>query len=429
MRQRTPRDADEPEQTQAQAQTHTREKDVEGKSKKDTPSMKSKAPSSDKGGAAPGIMNAPELTLLAVPNVLGGLVLAFVVYKASMEAGPMRSALWLCAFVSFVIFTYFNIGQATTGKMVDGRSATWSAVPECKVAFLGLGTMGYKMAGNLQAHSRLKVAVWNRNANVADKHAKEHQSEMHANVKDAVKDCKYVFCCLPTTQIVREVLKDVTEETTVIDCTSGEPDASRELAEELSKRGIRYIDAPVSGGPKGALAATLTIMVGCQDEDTFDEIEALLEVIGQKVIHVGPVGSGHAVKAINNSMNASALLLSAEGLLALSQVGVKPDVALDVINASSGRNLSTQERIPKFVLTGDFNFGFSLKLMSKDNNIASTLMKGPLSDGYATRTAKLLQEACEELEEGADFTACVKLLESRVGVQLRSEQRREEDEE
>ena len=150
----------------------------------------------------------------------------------------------------------------------------------------------------------------------------------------------------------------------ILDTTSGVPSMTREIAEDLSSRGIVYIDCPVSGGPAGAEAGTLTAMLGSDDEAVAKEIVMPLvaQCFSKKTVFCGPSGSGMAVKSINNVMNTAHVCIAAEGLLALRNYGVEPDVALDVINSSSGRSLATQERVPEEALTGRFGFGFKVDL-------------------------------------------------------------------
>ncbi|CAE8641168.1 unnamed protein product, partial [Polarella glacialis] len=152
----------------------------------------------------------------------------------------------------------------------------------------------------------------------------------------------------------------------IVSCTSGEPAVTRRLAQSLKERyGIDFLDAPVSGGPKGAAAGTISCMVGADDEAAAQRALPVLRSFTGKIVRCGPAGSGHAVKAVNNAMNVTHLLLGVEGLLALQRFGVDPAVALEAINSSSGRSLQTEQRIPQEVLTGRFDYGFKLPLMAK----------------------------------------------------------------
>ena len=156
---------------------------------------------------------------------------------------------------------------------------------------------------------------------------------------------------------------------------SSEPLRTRELAQRAAARGVELIDAPVSGGVRGALAGSLTIMVG-GDPAPVARCRPLLETLGRAVLHVGPVGAGHALKALNNLLSATHLLASCEALAIGRRFGLDPQVMLDAINVSTGRCASTERKLPDFVLTGSYDSGFALALMVKDVGIAVALGEG-----------------------------------------------------
>lgn len=227
-----------------------------------------------------------------------------------------------------------------------------------------------------------------------------------------------IFTCLPTSQEVREVvslyLKGVpprvaTSTSSVssywIDCTSGEPTSTREFAQNLKEAGVPFLDVGVSGGPKNAAAGALTAMVG-GDAQTIHIIWPVLSSFASKIVHIGEVGSGHAVKSICNSLLATNLWAAAEGLVTLTKFGVDPVKALDAINNSSGRSWVTLGRIPDHVLTRTFNYGFSLGLLQKDinttlNMAATHAVPTPLLQStrtYYSRASSLLSPNVDHLE-------------------------------
>src|SRR5581483_8295162 len=175
----------------------------------------------------------------------------------------------------------------------------------------------------------------------------------------------------------------------VVDMSSSEPMRTRALAEEASRRGVELVDAPVSGGVRGAEAGTLSIMVGGSSAQ-LERCRPLLERMGSKVAHVGAVGSGHALKALNNLLSATTLLISSEALVAARRFGLDPHVFLDVVNGSTGRSLSTELKLPSFVLSETYDSGFALQLMVKDLRIALGLAR-------ATDAPFALAEASAEL--------------------------------
>eukprot|EP00943_MAST-04B_sp_MAST-4B-sp1_P001533 g1533.t1 len=294
-------------------------------------------------------------------------------------------------------------------------------------AFVGLGAMGYGMAKHLAKITSERVLVWNRTSAVADRFVAENANSKFQVVSDLgeLSRAEVVCMCLPTTNIVEHVCEKLMHVlkpgTIVIDSTSGEPTKSIEVAKKLEERvSCHYIDAPVSGGPHGAAAGTLTVMVGGNDPDTIEQsLNFIRNTFGKKVVSVGPVGSAHAVKSINNCLNSSHLLIASEGLCALKAMGVCPDVALSVINSSSGRSLQTEARLPEKVLTRSFDYGFRLGLMKKDVGIANGLLDSYFPDATLMReTKRLLEAACDRLGTDADYTECVKELEARSNALL-----------
>src|SRR5262249_1899671 len=156
-------------------------------------------------------------------------------------------------------------------------------------------------------------------------------------------------------------------------CTSGDPATSRRIAATLAEKEVGFLDAPVSGGVKGAESGTLTVMIG-GDAATLEKVRPVLEGFGKKLVHCGDVGAGDAVKAVNQALLAIHILSAGEGLVALSRLGVKPEVALDVINSSSGRSNSSMNLFPERVLGRKFPRTFRLALMDKDIDIAAVMM-------------------------------------------------------
>ncbi len=151
--------------------------------------------------------------------------------------------------------------------------------------------------------------------------------------------------------------------------SSSDPARTRVLAELVAAAGVTLIDAPVSGGVAGARAGTLTVMVGGPPA-AFERFKPMLAAIGKRVVHAGDVGAGHAVKALNNLMSAAHLLASSEALIAGRRFGLDPAVMLEIINGSSGRSWSTENKWPNYVLTEKYDAGFPVRLMVKDIKLA-----------------------------------------------------------
>lgn len=291
-----------------------------------------------------------------------------------------------------------------------------------RVAFIGLGAIGAPMAAHL-THSPFELVVWNRTREKAEAFARDHRANVAATPADAARGAEFVITCLSTSADVGQVLNGadgilstLRKGATLIDCTSGDPAASREFAATLKTRGVHFMDAPVSGGVAGATAGTLTVMCGA-DEAVLERARPVLEAFGKKIVLCGPVGSGHAVKAVSNALLAVHVWSTAEALAALSKLGISAAVALDVINASAGRSNASQNLFPERVLTRAFPRTFRLALLDKDIGIATKLAAESgtpmLLIGLA---ATLIHEARAELGEEADHVEAAKVVESRADV-------------
>ena len=195
-----------------------------------------------------------------------------------------------------------------------------------KVAFLGLGDIGAPMASHL-ARDPFDLVVWNRTASKAEDFVREHKARVARTPAEAVRDAQVVITCLPSSVEVEAVLhgengmlESLRGGAVLIDCTSGDPPTSRSIAAELGGRGVEFIDAPVSGGTTAAKAGTLTVMWG-GEESVFERVRLVMEAFGKKIVHAGPVGSGDALKAVNNALLAVHILSAAEGLAGARQGG------------------------------------------------------------------------------------------------------------
>jgi 3-hydroxyisobutyrate dehydrogenase len=295
-----------------------------------------------------------------------------------------------------------------------------------KIAFLGLGDIGTLMAAHL-TRDPFDLVVWNRTAAKAEAFVRDHKARVAPTPAAAVKDAEVVVTCLPSSVEVEAVLHgekgmlDSFRKGAVhVDCTSGDPPTSRSIAAELRRRGVDFIDAPVSGGTVAAKSATLTIMWGGESA-VFERVRPVIEAFGEKIVHAGPVGSGDALKAVNNALLAVHILSTAEGLAVLVKAGVDPKVALEVINASSGRSNSSENLIPQRVLTRAFPRTFRLALLEKDIGIAAVLAEDlKAQTPLISLAAQRFHEAREKLGEEADHVEAVKMIEEENGVEIRS---------
>lgn len=292
-----------------------------------------------------------------------------------------------------------------------------------KVAFLGLGAIGAPMARHLAPHYEL--SVWNRTAARAESFARENKATAVSTPAEAVRGASITITCLPTSKEVEALLDGpdgmfgaFESGSTLVDCTSGDPTTSRRIAARLADRGIGFVDAPVSGGVSGAVKGILTIMCG-GDEANMARARPVLEAFGEKIVLCGPVGAGHAVKAINQAMLGIHIWSLSEGLVALQKAGVATDVALDVINASSGRSNTSMNLFPERVMTRAFPRTFKLALMDKDVRIAAEFAREyGIPSPLLQLASELLREARRELGEEADHVETVRVVEKRAGVEV-----------
>lgn len=293
------------------------------------------------------------------------------------------------------------------------------------VSCIGLGAMGWGIASNLaskQAGESVvsQVFVWNRTKSKSEQHAATFGTKCVETLAEAAR-ADVLVTCLPTSTevaaIANELGPNLRKGMLWIDCTSGDPVTTQKIANFLFNLGVDMVDCPVSGGPDGAMSGNLTAMVGGA---SFSRAEPFISCFAKKmVVHCGSIGAGDAVKAANNCLNVSHLVLGAEALLALAKFGVRPDIALEAINASSGRSLQTEVRLPTEVLSRKFHYGFKMGLMLKDVNTAIQGL-GMQDDGVSLipRVKEILVMSTDKHGFDADYTNVVKTLEDRAGLNL-----------
>jgi 3-hydroxyisobutyrate dehydrogenase len=293
------------------------------------------------------------------------------------------------------------------------------------VAFLGLGAIGRPMAARLAAARGISLVVWNRTAERARAFAAESGARHAPTPADAARGADVVITCFPVSADVEAVLDGadgllagLSRRAILVDCTSGDPATSRRIAARLAEHEVGFLDAPVSGGTIGAVQGTLTVMVG-GDAALLDRARPVLEAFGKKIVHCGDVGAGDALKAVNNALLAVHVWSTAEGLAALAKAGVKADVALDVINASSGRSNASMNLFPERVLTRAFPRTFRLALLDKDVGIAAGVAREQkIPAPLLQLTADLFRVAHNALGEEADHVEAVKVIEGWAGVEI-----------
>ena len=279
-----------------------------------------------------------------------------------------------------------------------------------RIAFLGLGKMGLPMVMRLVGAGfdvvGFDLVAAAREALVGS------GGRVAESVAEAAKGSNILVTMLPDGRSVAnallgqdDILSGLADGSIVIDMSSSAPLGTRELADHLADRGISLLDAPVSGGVKRAIDGSLAIMVGGPSQ-AITKVRPLLEAMGKSIFETGPVGSGHAMKALNNYVSAAGLLAACEALRVGQQFGLDPVTMTEVLNASTGRNNSTENKLIPFVIPKNYASGFSMALMVKDLGTADDLARElgvPAPFSAACRT--LWSDALNELGPGADHTA------------------------
>ncbi len=270
-----------------------------------------------------------------------------------------------------------------------------------KIGFIGLGAMGSVMAPLL---ANEKTEVFGLDPALQD--APVPQITMVEDIR-TLGQCEIIILMLPDGEVVKTVATGLCEigfSGLLIDMSSSHPLGTQELGHTLQKHSLRFVDAPVSGGVKKAADGTLMIMAGGNDEDLMTATP-YLSPLG-KVIHVGPLGAGHAMKALNNYVSAAGLAASMQALATAQQFGIEPDDFVDVINGATGRNNTTEVKMRSFIIPRNYVSGFALTLMTKDVGIASDLItKNGFDTAMTSALYELLADALHTLGSNADHTA------------------------
>lgn len=283
------------------------------------------------------------------------------------------------------------------------------------IGFVGTGAMGTPMAGNL-ARAGYKLMVFDLDADRAEKLAHQASVTVAASLADLGAAADIIITMLPEGKAIRSalcgdndsfkncILERAKKHTLVIDMSSSSPMGTRELGDVLHKRGLQFIDAPVSNGVKGAVAATLSIMVG-GDKALFERVKPMLEKMGNQIYYAGPLGAGHAIKALNNYVSAAGLIAACEAMHAGQAFGIDPNVIVDIINTSSGMNNTTRNKCKQYMLSGAYNAGFSAGLMAKDVRTALEIAEAMhTSTAFAKPTAEVWNAMEKKLGFIADHT-------------------------
>lgn len=298
------------------------------------------------------------------------------------------------------------------------------SAPQERVGLIGIGSMGWPMAARL-VQAGYAVTVFDAAPDQAEKFAQEVGGQAAATCAALAAQSDIIFTMLPTSAIVEKVLAGpdgvlarLRPDSVVVEMSSGVPAHTQRLAAAVAAAGGQMVDAPVSGGVARARTGELAIMFG-GPAATLERVRPALAAMGSSITAVGDVGSAHAMKALNNLVSAGGFLIGVEAMLIGQQFGLDPSVIVDVLNASTGMNNSTQKKFKQFVLSRQFNSGFGLDLMVKDLGIALGIANDTgTSTPFASLCRELWASAGKALGPGQDHTAVARLSELLAGAEL-----------
>lgn len=290
-----------------------------------------------------------------------------------------------------------------------------------RVAFVGLGIMGRPMAANLVKAGH-EVSVWNRSAGKEVEGARAASSPA-----DAAQGAEVVWICVSDTAAVEQVLfgpngieQSLTDGMIIADSSTISPAATRRFAERVAKKGVQYVDSPVTGSKVGAEGGTLLFIVG-GSEETIEKLKPLYAAMGKKIFRMGETSKGQSAKIAMNLQIAMIYEGFAEGLTLAAKLGVDPATLIPLINASMLKSGVVEYKAP-FVLQRDFTANFPLKLMRKDIRLALEAAKEARVKLPGIETVEEIYDmAVEDGHADLDYAATLMLLEKWAGVEVKGQ--------
>tara|TARA_Y200000002_G_C22635069_1_gene644266 strand:+ start:112 stop:1005 length:894 start_codon:yes stop_codon:yes gene_type:complete len=292
------------------------------------------------------------------------------------------------------------------------------------ILFIGLGNLGSALSIKI-AEANNQLIIYDLNLQVRDEIEKKHPNLHAVDIPEGFCEADVVMTCLPNSKDVQSVVdlairnsKNLEKIRYWIDTTSGSPKRSRQIAAQLQEYQVDYLDCAVSGGPKGAKSGSLTAMIG-GNEEAFHAVKKLIQSFAKNLVYLGLVGSGHAVKAVNNTLLAANILCVAEAMITLKSFDVPLEKALSAINTSSGRSWVSQQRFPDHVLSRTFDYGFSFGLHCKDVSTFEEMINDHgLEPSILMNILTALQDAKMHLAPDADHLEVIKIIEDKSGITI-----------
>lgn len=285
-----------------------------------------------------------------------------------------------------------------------------------KIGVIGLGNMGKGMAMSLQRGGFETLGFDTKKSTRA---ALMQEGLACADSIDAlVQAVEMVLLSLPTSDIVEQVvlgeggvLQSGKAGLIIVDASTADPNSTRKIARQLQAAGMHFVDAPVSGGPKGAATASMGMVLG-GEQAIIEKIEPVLAVMSAKRVHVGPVGAGHVAKLLNNLVTGAHLLIAGEAMRIAQAAGLDPERIFEGLNAGSAGSKVTQNNFPNWVFNDAFDSGFTMKLMRKDLRLAMALIEETAAvTPLAKETGRLWAKSMEGIPDPEDFNRIVQYIE------------------
>ena len=293
------------------------------------------------------------------------------------------------------------------------------------IAFIGVGNMGNPMATNLHK-AGYKIKVFDISTEMLIK-AKENGLETVNNINELITEkVSIVITMLPEGKHSKQIylgnngiINKVSKDCLLIDCSTIDIETSKEIGKAADNQNIMMIDAPVSGGPKGAHQGNIAVMVG-GTESQFAKIKPIMDDISSNIFYAGKIGSGHSIKAGNNLLNLICRMATFEVISLLVKDGVDPKKAVEIIQKSSGRNYATEITLPDNILSGKMVQGFSTGLMKKDAGVATKIAdSNNVEIPLGKLSQELLKNTIDDFGENADMSNVALTYEKLTGAKIR----------
>ena len=286
------------------------------------------------------------------------------------------------------------------------------------VSVVGIGQMGLGIAKNIQNAGYLN-SIFEINEGVLSEFNKSENLIIN-DAKKGLKSSNVLIFVVPSTTQIRDFLfgsnwiDNINENTIIVDLTTSNPDATKKLSNELSVRKINYIDCGMTGGAQGAENATLTLMMG-GDKSIMDSVTPVLDTFTNRLIHVGSIGSGHALKLIHNMVTHTIFLATVEGVIGAKKLGIDPKTVIDVFNSGNARSYISQSRFPNHILSEKWDARSRVSNLHKDLSMVTDLLNdNQIGCPYGELTTTILQNAISCGLADMDFSLLYKEYEKLI---------------